>query len=71
MKIKIGDIKITNEDIETVIRVLNSNRLSESEYVKQFERDWANAFYIACHQYLSQNDLDYVATAFQEILRNL
>lgn len=30
-----------------------------------------NAFYIACHQYLTQEDLDYIIKKFREILKNI
>jgi len=39
------------------------DRLPVAEYVG------SNGFYIGCHQYLDQEDLDYVISAFKEIIR--
>jgi CDP-6-deoxy-D-xylo-4-hexulose-3-dehydrase len=38
------------------------NKLPNAKYIGE------NGFYIGCHQYLSQEDLDYVATAFKKII---
>lgn len=41
------------------------NKLPNADYLGK------NAFYIGCHQYLNQEDLEYVAKAFEEILKKL
>jgi len=33
------------------------------------ERIGVNGFYIGCHQYLEQDDLDYVIKSFREVLK--
>ena len=41
-KVRIGDIQISNEEKDAVMKVLDSNWLSEGPLVKKFEEDWAN-----------------------------
>lgn len=38
-------------------------KLPDAEYLGK------NAFYIGCHQYLTQSDLDYIVAAFNEVLK--
>lgn len=39
------------------------NKLPNAEYLGK------NAFYIGCHQYLTQTDLDYIISTFKEVLK--
>ena len=39
--IKVGDYQISEQDKESVMKVLNSGRISEGKYVAEFERMWA------------------------------
>jgi dTDP-4-amino-4,6-dideoxygalactose transaminase len=42
-----------------------SGKIPNADYVGE------NAFYIGCHQYLEENDLEYVVAVFNEILKDL
>ena len=41
-KVRIGDIQISNEEKDAVMKVLDSNWLSEGPLVKKFEQYWAD-----------------------------
>lgn len=40
--VRLGDYRTNQEDEEVVLKILKSNRLSEGEYVKEFEEKWAD-----------------------------
>jgi len=55
----------TQQPAYSYLREKYEGKLSNAEYVG------LNAFYIGCHQYLSQEDLDYIIETFKKILKDL
>lgn len=55
----------TQQPAYSYLREKYEGKLPNAEYIG------LNAFYIGCHQYLSQEDLDYVIETFKKILKDL
>ena len=53
----------TQQPAYSHLRDKYKNKLPNADYLGEY------GFYIGCHQYLEQDDLDYVIKVFQEVMK--